>query len=189
MLSLENKQFVQKKFNDFTKYGYKKNLWRNYKSFLRYGFEVDVNQLHVKEHLKQMITKFVTVSLPQEIKDRAVYLYAFLKKYYNLSDLPLTIIFQFNGIFNHYEYARERMEIKRKMFKAQQQRYEERKRRKRDVKLNSCGETSDKKPTISSIDKQNEFGANISKEIVERKDSSSDIAELIENTLGLGTDM
>lgn len=131
MLSRENTNLVQQKFNDLTKYGYKHNLWRNYKSFLRYGFQVNVDQLHIKEHLKKMIVSFMTKALPQEIKNRAVYLYAHLKRAHDLSELPLTIIFEFDGIYNWYEYARARMEHKRKKSVLQQQKYEERKGRKR----------------------------------------------------------
>jgi len=131
MLSRENTNIVQQKFNDLTKYGYKHNLWRNYKSFLRYGFNVNVDQLHIKEHLKKMIISFVTKALPQEVKNRAIYLYAHLKSTHQLSELPLTIIFEFDGIHHWYEYARARMEHKRKKSVLQKQKFEERKARKR----------------------------------------------------------
>lgn len=133
VLSRDNTNLVQQKFNDFTKYGYKHNLWKNYKSFLRYGFKVNVQELHIKEHLKKMIVTFLTKSLPEEIKDRSVYLYAHLKKFHNLSELPLTIIFQFDGIHRWYEYARSRMELKRQKSVMQQERYKELKGRKREL--------------------------------------------------------
>jgi len=99
---------------------------------LRYGFEVNVDALHIKAHLKKMINTFLTTSLPVEVKDRSVYLYSLLKKSYQLSDLPLTIIFQFDGTSEYYDHARDRMEIKRKSFLAQQQKYKKRKERESD---------------------------------------------------------
>jgi len=62
------------------------------------------------------------------MKERCVYLSSLLQKFWNLSDLPMTIIFQFLGMGNHYGYAKKRMEFKRKKFLAWQQKYEERKR-------------------------------------------------------------
>lgn len=144
MLSRENTNIVQQKFNDLTKYGYKHNLWRNYKSFLRYGFNVNVDQLHIKEHLKKMIISFVTKALPQEVKNRAIYLYAHLKSTHQLSELPLTIIFEFDGIHHWYEYARARMEHKRKKSVLQKQKFEERKARKRFM--------VEAAPTAASVD-------------------------------------
>jgi len=92
---------------------------------------VNVDQLHIKEHLKKMIVSFVTKALPQEVKNRAIYLYAHLKISHKLSELPLTIIFEFDGIHHWYEYARARMEHKRKKSVLHQQKCEERKARKR----------------------------------------------------------
>jgi len=132
VLSRENTNLVQQKFNYFTKYGYKHNLWKNYKSFLRYGFEVNVEQLDIKEHLKKKILTFSTKSLPEEIKNRSIYLYAHLKKCFNLSELPLTIIFEFDGIQRWCGYARSRMELKRQKSVMQLERYRELKAKKRE---------------------------------------------------------
>jgi len=131
MLSRENTNLVQEKFNDLRKCGYKHNLWKNYKSFLRYGFQVNVHHLNIKEHLKKMIVSFLTKALPQEVKNRAIYLYAHLKSTHQLSELPLTIIFEFGGIHHLFWYARTRMEHKRKKSAVHQQKFLERKARKR----------------------------------------------------------
>jgi len=133
MLSRENTNIVQQKFNDFTKYGYKQNLWKNYKSFLRYGFELNVEQLHIKQHLKKKIVTFSTKSLPEETKNRSIYLYAHLRKCYKLSELSVTIIFEFDGIQRWCEYARSRMELKRQKSVMQLERYRELKARKREL--------------------------------------------------------
>jgi len=135
VLSRENTNLVQQRFNDVTKYGYKHNLWRKYKSFLRYGFEVKVDQLHIKEHLKNVIKKFITKVLPMEVKDRSVYLYAHLKKYYHLSELPLSIIFQYEGTHHLFACARATMEKKRHKALLQLQRWRERNERKKEESL------------------------------------------------------
>lgn len=132
MLSRENTCLVQKKFNDLTKYGYKYNLWKNYKSFLRYGFRVNVNSLSTSKHLKSTIRTFIKGTLPKMEKDQSVFLYAHLTNCHRLSELPLKIIFQFHGIDRSYEYAREKMEKKRQKYALQQKRYLERKGRKID---------------------------------------------------------
>jgi len=134
MLSDENTNVVQKKFDDLSKYGYKHNVWKHYKSFLRYGFELNVDQLHIKKHLKKMVITFLTQALPREVQDRSVFLYSHLKRCHHLSELPLTIIFQFDGIFHWYEHARARMEHKRIKSVLQQQQYEERKGKKRELR-------------------------------------------------------
>jgi len=133
VLSRENTNLVQQRFNDVTKYGYKHNLWRKYKSFLRYGFEVKVDQLNIKEHLRNVITKFITKVLPMEVKDRSLYLYAHLKKCYHLSELPLSIIFKYEGTHHLFECARATMGKKRQKALLQWQRWRERNERKKEV--------------------------------------------------------
>jgi hypothetical protein len=133
-LSAENTNFVQKKFNDLTKYGYKHNLWKHYKSFLWYGFQLNLDQLHIKEHLKKMLKAFVTRDLPREMKDRSIYLYSHLKRDHQISELPLTIIFQFDGIYRWFEYARARMEHKRKKSLLWKEKSEKRKGTKRELR-------------------------------------------------------
>jgi len=164
VLSSENTNLVQQRFSDFTKYGYKHNLWKNYKSFLRYGFEVNVEQLQIKEHLKKKIIAFATKSLPEEIKNRSIYLYAHLKRCYNLSELPLTIIFEFDGIKRWCGHARSRMELKRQRSVLQLERYKELKARKQELgkatlitpTLEIQSETSSKKARKNPVLNENE---------------------------------
>jgi len=112
-LSAANSEVVEYKFSKMCNLGHQNRKWKNYRSLLEYGFKVNVGQLHVKNRLKKSLEVLINQKHPREVKDRALYLYYYLKMACNVSDLPITTIFAYVGISEHITYARNRLESKR----------------------------------------------------------------------------
>lgn len=112
-LSTENNELVQQKFNKLWKVGYGHQKLKNYRSLLQYGFKVNLHRLTIKNHLKKYLKVIINHKNPREVKDRAVYLYYYLKMACNICELPITVIFAYAGISEHILFARNRLESKR----------------------------------------------------------------------------
>jgi len=135
VLSLANTKLVQQRFSNLTKYGYKCSLLNNYKSFLRYGFQVEVDKLKIKEDLRKVIATFTRKALPLEVRNRSLYLYSHLTNCYHLSDLPLQLVFQYEGIDHLFKFVRANLEKRREKILLRRQQYRERVDRKTELDL------------------------------------------------------
>jgi len=112
-LSRENNELVQQKFNRLWKLGYQNKKWKYYRSLLRYGFKINVDQLRIKNQVKTSLKDFISRKHPRDMKSRATYLYYHLKVVCNISDLPINTIFEYDGSTEYIVAARMRLEYKR----------------------------------------------------------------------------
>jgi len=148
-LSKENSELVQQKFNRLWKLGYDRKKWKNYRSLLLYGFEINVDRLNIKLQVKESLKEFINQKRPLEVRDRAVYLYYLLKVVCNISDLPINTIFEYDGVTEHIVAARARLEYKRKKRIAMSKRNYWRRRRKRSLELGEDPQKQKKQRTDS----------------------------------------
>jgi len=134
-LSRENNELVQQKFNRLWKLGYRSKKWKYYRSLLRYGFKINVDQLIIKNHVKTSLKEFISRKHPRVMKSRATYLYYHLKVVCNISDLPITTIFAYDGSAEYIVEVRKRLEVKRVKAENKERRRWHYRKHKRELEL------------------------------------------------------